>query len=222
MIRTHRVLGIPIPKTLVIWASPSHITLAIWVRVTVDAHITRVWEWGCPCHCDTALTNHNGILHRHLNFPYTAKQSVLLLLLLLLLSSERRAQKFHTDEASLSTKIWVVLLIGWSEFPSWHDQSEALTYLLRSVKWRVISMEFLRSFLRRHFAGKPFVASRKVGCFLRLICSPIGFFQPEINPLFWPKIWHGLNGWKDKKLGIILISQWIEHYSIALVTFRGK
>ena len=23
----------PIPKTLVIWASPSHITLAIWVRV---------------------------------------------------------------------------------------------------------------------------------------------------------------------------------------------
>ena len=26
-----RVLGIPIPKTLVIWASPSHIILAIWV-----------------------------------------------------------------------------------------------------------------------------------------------------------------------------------------------
>ena len=35
-------MGIPIPKTLVIWASPSHITLAIWVRVTGDAHITRV------------------------------------------------------------------------------------------------------------------------------------------------------------------------------------
>ena len=36
-----RVLGIPIPKTLVIWTSPSHITLAIWVtvRVTGDAHI---------------------------------------------------------------------------------------------------------------------------------------------------------------------------------------
>ena len=29
-------------------------------------------------------------------------------------------------------------------------------------------MEFLRSFLRRHFAGKPVVASRNVGCFLRL------------------------------------------------------
>ena len=29
-------------------------------------------------------------------------------------------------------------------------------------------MEFLRSFLRRHFAGNPAVASRNVGCFLRL------------------------------------------------------
>ena len=31
-------------------------------------------------------------------------------------------------------------------------------------------MEFLRSFLKRHaqFAGKPLMASRKVGCFLRL------------------------------------------------------
>ena len=30
-------------------------------------------------------------------------------------------------------------------------------------------MEFLRSFLRLHFAGKPLVASRNVGCFLRLL-----------------------------------------------------
>ena len=51
------VLGIPIPKPLVvIWTSPSHITLAIWVRVSVrvgvrvtwDAHITRVLEMGMP------------------------------------------------------------------------------------------------------------------------------------------------------------------------------
>ena len=55
-----RVLGIPIPKTLVIWTSPSHITLAIWVRVRVtgDAHITRVLGMGmtktrgCPYHFD--------------------------------------------------------------------------------------------------------------------------------------------------------------------------
>ena len=30
-----------------------------------------------------------------------------------------------------------------------------------------INMEFLRSFLRRHFAGKSVVASPNVGCFLR-------------------------------------------------------
>ena len=42
--------GIPIPKTLGIWASPSHITLAIWIRVRVigDAHITRVLGLGIP------------------------------------------------------------------------------------------------------------------------------------------------------------------------------
>ena len=33
----------------------------------------------------------------------------------------------------------------------------------------VISMEFLRSFLRRPFAGKPVVASGNIGCFLRLV-----------------------------------------------------
>ena len=30
-------------------------------------------------------------------------------------------------------------------------------------------MEFLRSFLRRNFAGKSLEASRNVGCFLRLL-----------------------------------------------------
>ena len=51
-IRRHSNMGIsafwtcPILKTLGIWASPSHITLAIWVRVRVtgDAHINKVWE----------------------------------------------------------------------------------------------------------------------------------------------------------------------------------
>ena len=31
------------------------------------------------------------------------------------------------------------------------------------------SMEFLRSFLRLHFVRKPVMASRSVGCFLRII-----------------------------------------------------
>ena len=52
-------MGIPIPKTIVIWASPSHSTLVVRVRVTGDAHIIRVLgkgmlkTQGCPYHCDT-------------------------------------------------------------------------------------------------------------------------------------------------------------------------
>ena len=35
-------------------------------------------------------------------------------------------------------------------------------------------MEFLRSFVRRHLAGKPVVASPNVGCFLRLhLCNEL-------------------------------------------------
>ena len=58
--------------------------------------------------------------------------------------------------------IWVVLLIGWSKF------SNSQKYCPTSEKWRFINMEFLRSFLRRHFTGKPVLASRSVGCFLKL------------------------------------------------------
>ena len=54
--RCYSDMGIPIPKTLGIWASPSHITLGPWVsvevRVTGDAHITRLLGMGCPYHCD--------------------------------------------------------------------------------------------------------------------------------------------------------------------------
>ena len=62
-----RVLGSPIPKTLVMWASPSCTTLAIWVRVRVrvteDIHITRVLRMGMlktrgyPYHCGSAITS---------------------------------------------------------------------------------------------------------------------------------------------------------------------
>ena len=37
----------------------------------------------------------------------------------------------------------------------------------------VIRMEFLRSFLRRHFAGKQVVVPPNVGCFLRLYWTAI-------------------------------------------------
>ena len=82
-----------------------------------------------------------------------------------------------TDVCEKSTKfpywwrvtphIWVVLLIGWIKYPTLYDQSEALprSSLPRSGEWRVISTEFLRSFLRRHLAGETVVASPNVGCF---------------------------------------------------------
>jgi len=58
------VLGFFIPKTLVIWAYPSHITLAIWVRVRVRVR-GRVTGYanimgmpktrGCPYDCDSGV-----------------------------------------------------------------------------------------------------------------------------------------------------------------------
>ena len=75
------------------------------------------------------------------------------------MTSEKRAQKFHTDDASLHRSGW---LIG-------RAASTNQKHLIPSSgKWHVISMEFLRLFLRRHFAWKPVVASRNVGCFLWL------------------------------------------------------
>ena len=65
----------------------------------------------------------------------------------------------------VTTQIWVELLIGRTASKIWFNQSQALP---RSV-WRVISMEFLRSFLTRHLAGKRAVASPNVGFFLRLV-----------------------------------------------------
>ena len=44
----------------------------------------------------------------------------------------------------VTTQIWVMLVIGWSKFPTRLYQSEPLP---RSGKWYVISMELLRSFL---------------------------------------------------------------------------
>ena len=57
-----------------------------------------------------------------------------------------------------SPQTWAVHMLGRSKFPLRHDQSETLP---RSGLWHVISMEFLRSFFRRHFEGKP-VKSRRL------------------------------------------------------------
>ena len=80
----------------------------------------------------------------------------------------------HTDDASLPRSGLCFWLVE-SNFPlgttdQKHDQD------LGSDASSV--MDFLRSFLRRHLAGKPVVASPNVGCFLRLSRrrgSPISF-----------------------------------------------
>ena len=47
--RSHSDMGIPIPKTLVIWASPVTLTIIAKIRWDGDAHISLwFWEWGCP------------------------------------------------------------------------------------------------------------------------------------------------------------------------------
>ena len=48
--RCNSDMSIPIPKTSLIWASPSYVTLAIWVGVRVKggAYITRVLVMGMP------------------------------------------------------------------------------------------------------------------------------------------------------------------------------
>ena len=76
----------------------------------------------------------------------------------------------------VTTQIRVV--IGWCKFPTWHDQSEALP---RYGYWRVISMEFLHSFLRRHFAEKPSLkasdrfSTKFFATFYSIIFQLIGF-----------------------------------------------
>ena len=61
------------------------------------------------------------------------------------------------------------LLTSPDAIPLSHTQFQPITSTtpIWVVTRRVISMEFLRSFLRRHLAGKRVVASQDVGCFLR-------------------------------------------------------
>ena len=47
------------------------------------------------------------------------------------------------------------------------------TYDVSLPRSGIISMEFLHPFLRRHFAGKPVVASQNVSCLLKCLSTPI-------------------------------------------------
>ena len=75
------------------------------------------------------------------------------------MTSDKRALRFHTDDAWLSRAGWCFwLVVRRGTFAS-ANQKHYLDHHL----------EFLPSFLRLHFVRKSVVAPGTVGCFLRLI-----------------------------------------------------
>ena len=63
----------------------------------------------------------------------------------------------------------------------WLMQISHAAWPIRSTAQIFISMEFLWSFCRRHFPGKPVVVSQNVGCFLRLLGICIQWAKQEIE-----------------------------------------
>ena len=90
----------------------------------------------------------------------------------------------------VTIKIWVMLLIGRATWEIWFNQSQAPP---RSWEWRVVSLESLRSFIKRHLEGKPMEASPNVSCFL----WPLSMF-------FFFAFFSGFLHW------IVLILAWFE------------
>ena len=68
----------------------------------------------------------------------------------------------------VNTQVWIVLLIGWDHIPTPHA-ARSIRSTTQICAANAIRMEFLRSFLRLDFEGKPVEASRNVVCFLRLV-----------------------------------------------------
>ena len=84
-----------------------------------------------------------------------------------LVSRERRVMNKRRNYILMMFHSPVVPLIGTRVTKEiCFNPSEALA---RSGWWRFISIDFLRSFPRHHFAGKPVVLLRNVSCFLRLV-----------------------------------------------------
>ena len=77
----------------------------------------------------------------------------------------------------VSSLVWIVFLIGRAAREICFNQSETLPI---PEYWRVISMEFLRSFLRRHFTEKAVVASPNV-----LFAEDSFIHHTKINPGWW-------------------------------------
>ena len=77
----------------------------------------------------------------------------------------KRAQKFHTDDATLSTQIWEVLLIGWSKFSANQNYFPELGSVTSSV-W---------NFCARFDSQTSFQGDTRGGVAkCRLFCQAIG------------------------------------------------
>ena len=68
-----------------------------------------------------------------------------------------------------ATDVWETTVAEFRNYDRSLTRSRQFVWLLSEV--RVISLEFLQSFLKRHWfrAGRPEVVSRNVFCFLRLV-----------------------------------------------------
>ena len=88
----------------------------------------------------------------------------------------------------VSTQVWVVFLIVRAAREICFNQSETLPI---PGYWRVISMEFLRSFLRRDFTEKAVVASPNV-----LFAEASLIHHTKINPrVMKTQPWSGTYTW---------------------------
>lgn len=76
-------------------------------------------------------------------------------------SEERAADIPHRWRVTI--QIWAMILTGWIKLSTNQKHYLDLGSVVSSC-----SMEFQQRFLKRHFAGKPMMASRNVGVFLRL------------------------------------------------------
>ena len=120
-----------------------HLILLAWDKITMASSITHnQWLW-TERRTLMRCTERFNIVHRLVIAWKTANISGHHHWFPWEIASEKWAQKFHTDDVSL---------------PS-------------SGYWRIISIEFLRSFLRGYFAEEP-VASWNVGCWIWPVIIP--------------------------------------------------
>ena len=101
-------------------------------------------------------------------------------------SPEKWVQKFHTDDVSVPS-------CGY---------------------WRIISIEFLHLFLRRHFAEEPVVASWNVGCSIWPVTIPPSSATPLTSPVLCSQGWgiSDLHNSTAGKRGQQMWQTWQGHY----------